>query len=188
MSSSYGMGRRRRPRRRRHGGAFWDDVKNAFSQAHDFVKRNKLISRVASIIPHPAAQGISTAAGILGYGRRRRVVRRRPRMGLGGRRHSSLASAIGLGRRRRVGRPRVRRMGRGGARLSLGALHKFVKEKKLISSALRHFLPNSHLHRVASLAGYGRRRRAGRPRVHRRRIGYGGNNIFDTQQLAVSKF
>lgn len=57
-------------RRRMVGrGKVWDWIK----KAHNWIKSNKVISRVAGLIPHPYAQAISTGASTLGYGRRRRV-------------------------------------------------------------------------------------------------------------------
>jgi hypothetical protein len=85
---------------RRRGRGFFDFLR----KAHDFIKSNKIISRIGSLIPHPAARAIGTAAGALGYGRRRRVHRRRA---VGGRRRVHRRRAIGG--RRRVGRPRIRR-------------------------------------------------------------------------------
>ena len=55
------------------GGGFWSNLgrsfKNLFTKTNDFLKKTKLVSRVASIIPHPAASAIGTAAEMLGYGR-----------------------------------------------------------------------------------------------------------------------
>ena len=72
--------RRRRVRRAR-GGGFMD----ALRSAHDWIKKNKIISTVGSALGRvgvPYAGAIGTAASTLGYGRRRRrVVRRRWRGG-----------------------------------------------------------------------------------------------------------
>jgi hypothetical protein len=58
---------------RMRGGGFWSSLgnsfKNLFSKTNSFLKKTKLVSRVASIIPHPAASAIGTAADMLGYGR-----------------------------------------------------------------------------------------------------------------------
>ena len=109
--------------------------------------------------------------------------------------HAKLASAAGaLG----YGRPRKRvvHRKRGGANLRrlLSSAHKFIKDKKLVSSALWHF-GHSKLASAASVLGYGRRRRrVGRPvkrRVVRRRVTvvhrrrhHGGANFFSTEQIA----
>jgi len=58
----------------------WDGVKSAGNfvykkalvPAHDFVKKNKVISRVANLIPDPRAKAVGTIAGQLGYGRKQR--------------------------------------------------------------------------------------------------------------------
>lgn len=131
--------RRMRTRRvRRRGAGFMD----ALRSAHDWIKKNRLISTVANSLSKvgvPYAGSIGTAASALGYGRRRRV------------------------RRRRV----VRRRRGGDIKSILSSAHKFVKDNRLISKGLRTFLPNSNLHKAAFSLGYGKRRR----RVHRRRGG-----------------
>ena len=88
------------------------------------------------------------------------------------------AATLGYGRRRRVGRPRVRRsvmilpnglpavMRRrpirrrrvigGSWRSVLGSVHKFAKDKRLVSGALSHF-GHPKLAGIASSLGYGRR-------------------------------
>ena len=63
------------------------------------------------------------------------------------------AQTLGYGRRRRVRRRRG-----GDLKSVLSSAHKFIKDKRLVSSALRHFLPNSNLHKAAHAVGYGRRR------------------------------
>jgi len=151
----YGGGRRRRRvgrprlrrRRRRHGGSWLGDK---ISQAHNWIKKNKLVSTVANALGSvgvPYAGTLGTVAQKLGYGKNRRV------------------------RRRRVagGRRRVYRRRRGGNMLS--KVHSFVKSNRLISKGIRHFLPNSNLHKAAYSLGYG----AG-----------GGSNL--TQQIAMPKF
>ena len=67
----------------------------------------------------------------LGYGRKRRVVRRRPLK----------PRAIG-----------------GSLRSMLSATHKYIKSRKLVFGALTHF-GHSKLASAASSLGYGRRRR-----------------------------
>ncbi|MDR3680475.1 MAG: hypothetical protein P4L41_10960 [Flavipsychrobacter sp.] len=54
-----------------YGTGLWDSIKNAFN----WVKDNKIISTVASLIPHPAGQAVGNIAGQLGFGRR--VIHRR---------------------------------------------------------------------------------------------------------------
>lgn len=90
--SSIGAGRYRRRRAyrgRRRGGSFFGRIGNWFKGAantvynkvlkpvHSFVKDNKLISRFAGYIPHPAGKAIAAGAALAGYGR----VRRRRRGG-----------------------------------------------------------------------------------------------------------
>ena len=76
----YGDGRRcvggPRVSRRKRGGGFMDALKSA----HNWIKSNKIISTVSNALGKigvPYAGAIGTAAGTLGYGRRRRVVRRK---------------------------------------------------------------------------------------------------------------
>jgi len=75
-----GLGRRKRVHRggssifggRRHvrrGRGIMDVLK----KAHNFVKDRQLISKGLNLIQHPNAQKASSIAGILGYGRKRRV-------------------------------------------------------------------------------------------------------------------
>jgi hypothetical protein len=59
------------------GGSFFSRLSNFFRPIHDFVKKNKLVSRITSLIPHPAGKAASAVANLAGYGRRRRVVRRK---------------------------------------------------------------------------------------------------------------
>lgn len=64
---------RKTSRRRIIGrGKVWDWIK----KAHGWIRDNKVISRVAGLIPHPYAQTISKGASVLGYGRRRVKSRR----------------------------------------------------------------------------------------------------------------
>jgi hypothetical protein len=128
-----GYGRKRRVvRRRRAGGS----LSSILKKAHKFVKDKKLVS---SALKHFGHHKLSRAAATLGYGRKRRVTRRR-RVG------GSLSSI-------------------------LSKAHKFIKEKKLVSSALKHF-GHHKLSRAAATLGYGRKRRT------RRRIR--GNGFFDS--------
>ena len=50
------------------GRGLWDAIKGAWN----WVKDNKVISTVASMIPHPLAQRVGGVAGQLGLGRRKR--------------------------------------------------------------------------------------------------------------------
>ena len=110
---------------------------DALRSAHDWIKKNKIISTVGSALGRvgvPYAGAIGTAASTLGYGRRhyrRRVVRRRPL------------------RPRAIG---------GSLRSMLSASHAFIKSRKLVSGALTHF-GHSKLASAASSLGCGRRRR-----------------------------
>ncbi len=195
----YGNGRRRRVRRvgrPRRGRGFFSSIGNALRGAHDYIKSNKLVSTVANALGSvgvPYAGAIGKAAGTLGYGRRRRVRRRR-----GGDLYSILKKAVNGGRR--VGRPRVRRGGavrrrrvvhrrrRGGLNLRglLSKAHSLVKDNKLISKAASA-LGHPKIAAVAGQLGYGRRRRrVARRRVVRRR---GGGTLFGSiTQPAVMKF
>lgn len=50
------------------GGNFLSTLGNIASGVNDFLKKTKLISSVASMIPHPIAQAVSPVASSLGYG------------------------------------------------------------------------------------------------------------------------
>jgi hypothetical protein len=185
----YGYGRRRRVGRKRHGRGFFADVGNAFSRAHDFVKKNKLVSTVANALGSvgvPYAGAIGKAASLVGYGRRRRVGRPRVRRsGMGRRIVHRRRRPVG-GARRRVHRRQHRRVG--GAFNLRGALtlaHNFAKKHQLASKALHHLGHPKAAAAVSSL-GYGRRR------VHRRRVMHrhrGGGSLFGSiTQPALLKF
>lgn len=79
-SSALGYGaRRRRPvRRRRAAGAGWRD---ALSAAHGLIKKHQLVSKTLTHFNHPK---LASVAHNLGYGVRRRPVRRAVRRGRGG--------------------------------------------------------------------------------------------------------
>lgn len=64
----YAMGKRRH--RRMRGGGIGDWLR----KAHDFIKKNKLISRAGSALGnlHPGFARAGQVAKVLGYGRRRR--------------------------------------------------------------------------------------------------------------------
>ncbi len=135
--------RRRLPGRprRRVGRGLMDMIRSA----HNWIKSNKIISTVGNALGKagvPYAGAIGTAAGTLGYGRRRRVVR--PRV-----------------RRVRYLRPRVRRRRVGGSlRSLLTSAHGFIKRNQLVSKGLNHF-GHSKLASAASSLGYGRRHMGG---------------------------
>ena len=60
-----------RGRRRMRGGAVMDWIR----KAHSFIKKNKLVSRVAGALASggvPYAKTVGSIAGRLGYGRRKR--------------------------------------------------------------------------------------------------------------------
>jgi len=50
------------------GGDFFSTLRDIGTGVNDFLKKTKLISTVGSLIPHPIAQTIGTAAHSLGYG------------------------------------------------------------------------------------------------------------------------
>lgn len=262
LRAACGMGGGRRMVRRRRGGDFLgignffrntvpaaarSVYNNAIVPAHDWIKKNKIVSRGLSLIPHPVGKAASIAASIGGYGRRRRRVVRRRGRGIGStilsgvrkvgafvKKHRLLSTAVGAlvpgpgkfvalplrmagyGRRRRVvrrrggafnllgnpGRPfwggrrrRVVRRRRGGDDSAfhraivvkepakkasiLSRIHKFIKGTKVISSGLAHF-GYPKLSAAAAALGYGRRRkrRVVRRRVVRRRR-VGGRNYAD---------
>lgn len=51
-----------------NGGDFWSGLVNFGSKLFPFLRDNKIISTVSGMIPHPIAQGISTAAKAVGFG------------------------------------------------------------------------------------------------------------------------
>ena len=129
-------------RRRKQGRGLWDLIK----KGHNWLRSNKIISTVGNALS--GVPGIGSIAGTIGR----------------------TAATLGYGRRRRVGRPRVRRsvmirrpirrrrrrvIG-GSWRSVLGSVHKFAKDKRLVSGALSHF-GHPKLAGIASSLGYGRR-------------------------------
>ncbi len=52
-----------------YGGDFFSSLKKGLSKAHDFVKDNKLVSRIASLIPDGRAQAVGKFASQFGYGK-----------------------------------------------------------------------------------------------------------------------
>ena len=65
--------KRRVSRKTLHGAGFLE----VMGKIGSFFKDSKIISTVASLIPHPAAQGVARVSGALGLGRRRRAPKRR---------------------------------------------------------------------------------------------------------------
>jgi hypothetical protein len=57
-----------------YGGSFFSNLKNALMKGHDFVKKNKLLSKGLSLINHPYAKAASVAARAVGYGQGGAVV------------------------------------------------------------------------------------------------------------------
>ena len=171
----------RRRRVRRHGAGFFDAIRSA----HNWIKNNKIISTVGNALGSvgvPYAGAIGKTAATLGYGRRRRRVRR-PVM--------RLSSGIPITLRKRVvrrRRPLVRRivhrrvMG-GSLRSILSAAHGFIKKNQLVSKGLSHFGHNK-LASAASSLGYGKRRTTRRRTIRHR----GGANYFTTSMLAAPRF
>lgn len=140
-------------RGRRRGAGFFGNLWNGVKKAANWVKDKKIISRVLNVIPDGRAKAAGAAAGALGLGRRRRrAPARRP--------------AVGLGRRRAPARRPARRQG-GSLRSFLSKAHNFVKSNQLVSRGLSHLKYNK-LANAAKALGYGKRKRAGRPRKTRR--------------------
>lgn len=112
LAGILGVGRRRRRvhHRRHRGHGFFDIIKSAIP----FIKRSGIVGHALGMIP--GVGGIaSTAAKALGYGRRRRRVHRRRRVGgLALMKHAIAHHMLkhAMGRRRRV-HHRRRRHGRG---------------------------------------------------------------------------
>ena len=141
---------------------------DALRSAHDWIKKNKIISTVSGALSGvPGIGGIASAinkgSSALGYGRRRRTVRRRV----------------------------VRR--RGGAlnlRSILSGAHGFVRKHQLASKLLSH-IGHPKLAGIAHSAGYGKRRTVRRRVVRRRapvRRHRGWASLFSMSQIAAPKF
>ena len=144
---------------RRRGRGFFQNIGNALSKAHDWFKSNKIISTVGKALGSTSLPfaGIANTIG-------------------------NTAEKLGYGRRRRVGRPRVTRRKTGGSlRSILSSVHRFVKDKKLVSGALSHF-GHHKLSAGAASMGYGKRRR----RTVRHRGG--SMRVFPNAQMAMIKF
>jgi len=141
------------------GRGFFSNIGNWFKGAantvHNFVRNNKLVSKGLALLPHPAAKAAGVAAGLAGYGRRRRVKRLVKRR-VGG---------------RRIVRRRVKRRVGGSFRSVLSKAHSFIKSNRLVSRGLSHF-GHSKLSNAARSLGYGRRRRT-------RRRGGSNNPLFN---------
>ena len=52
-------------------GKLWEGIKKGFK----FIKDKKLVSGIASLIPHPAAQGIAQGAKLVGMGKKKKKLR-----------------------------------------------------------------------------------------------------------------
>ena len=52
------------------GKGFWGDLWSGIKKGVGWLKDNKVVSTVANLIPHPAAQRVGGVAGQLGFGRR----------------------------------------------------------------------------------------------------------------------
>ena len=167
--------RRRRPRlvRRRQGRGFMD----ALRSAHDWIRKNKIISTVSGALS--GVPGIGGIASAINKG----------------------SLALGYGKRKTYRRKRVVRR-RGGAlnlRSILSGAHSFIKKNQLASKLLGH-IGHPKLAGLAAHAGYGARKRTVRRRrvcggavrrrapVRRMIRHRGGANFFSTEMLAAPKF
>ena len=56
-------------KKKQKGKGFFGDVFNGIKKGFNFLKDNKVISGVASLIPHPGAQGIAQGARLFGMGK-----------------------------------------------------------------------------------------------------------------------
>ena len=65
------VGRPRKTYRRHRGAGIFSDIWSGVKKAANWIKDNKVISRVAKLIPHPKAAVVGDAAEKLGLGRRR---------------------------------------------------------------------------------------------------------------------
>ena len=52
------------------GKGFWGDLWSGIKKGVGWLKDNKVVSTVAKLIPHPAAQQVAGVAGAVGMGRR----------------------------------------------------------------------------------------------------------------------
>ena len=51
------------------GKGFWGDLWSGIKKGVGWLKDNKVVSTVAKLIPHPAAQQVGAVAGQVGFGR-----------------------------------------------------------------------------------------------------------------------
>jgi len=146
--AAFGLGRRprvRRTRRRRVGRGVASHslsklglLKGFLTNAHNFIRSNKSISKG---LTHLGADRLAGIASSYGYGRkRRRTYRRRTRRLRGGSVGSHSLSKLGL------------------LKGFLRNAHNFVRSNKSISKGLTH-LGADRLAGIASSYGYGRKRR-----------------------------
>ena len=56
-------------KKKQKGKGFFGDVFNGIKKGFNFLKDNKVISGVASMIPHPASQSIAQGARLFGMGK-----------------------------------------------------------------------------------------------------------------------
>lgn len=137
----------------------WKGIRKAGSVINDGLKKTKIISTLApTLISNPIiGKTVGTAAGQLGYGGRRRRVRRRTvRKGAGV--FSGLKNLISKAR------PYARR------------LNTHLKESKWISNELKN-RGYSNASKIVSSLGYGRKKRVARKRTVRR--GKGLSSAFN---------
>ena len=88
-------------RRRQRGGSFWGSLKRFGSKANKWLRKTHTLSKAAKLASLAGVPGASTAGsalGILGYGKKKRMVRRRRGAGT-----SLPGGAIRLAGKRRVG-------------------------------------------------------------------------------------
>ena len=170
-----------RPRAtRRKGGNLWTKIKEGFESVGKYVKDNKLLSKGLALLPGPLAKSASVATGAFGHGRRPRARKRGGNKVMnflkkshayiksqrlisnalrnnGYARVANVTHALGYGRKKRA-----RRQG-GNLKSFIKKAHAYVKDKRIISSALKHF-GYDRLGKASHAAGYGRSRRPRRTR------------------------
>jgi len=68
------------PRRRRvqNGEGLWDSIKSGLSSANDWLRKTKAVSKAAGALSGvvPGAERLSSVAGKLGYGKKKRAGRK----------------------------------------------------------------------------------------------------------------
>ena len=209
MANRKKVGRPRKVGRPKRGAGFFSNIGNALSKAHDWVKSNKIISTVGNALGAvgvPYAGAIGKAAGTLGYGMKRRKRNVGGALNLrsvlssahnfvkdkklissalkhfGHNKLSAAANSLGYGKpKRKV--VRKRKVG-GSLKSILSSAHKFVKDKKIISSALKHFGHNK-LSAAANSLGYGKKARKPRKKAIRH---VGGAVANRHMQIARPRF